>query len=499
MTTLLRASRCLLGGCLGLLLAGAGCRAVSPPVLVPESGPVVEAPSAAPHKAPSAVSVAGLILTLLDTTAVGLRAADIRLSLRAGTEVRAFYQPAGAPVWTAPADSLNASARAALVLLARAPEYGLRPDDYGLPRLLALRDSLAEPLLHRAQQQARMEVYLSDAVLSFMRDLRRGRLRSQTPNAREKAAGPAGQPVAVLRAGLATGRVTSAMLAGQPTNREYRQLQVALARWLARLGSPDSVARHQARFEKIALNLERWRSEPIPEDEYLLINLPACELQLVVCDSVLRRFRVIVGKPETPTPTLNSRIKFFTLAPQWNVPHSIASQEMLPRLKDDPGYLADNNLELYDGRNRLRNPWRIDWEPVTAQSFAYVIRQSSCCDNALGNIVFRFPNPYSVYLHDTHQRQLFARPARALSHGCIRLEHPRELAVFLLRREGRRDPLPNPAEAREAGPQDVHFNRPMPLYIRYATCAVDKGRLRFLPDIYQLDEPLRQALFGTLP
>jgi murein L,D-transpeptidase YcbB/YkuD len=208
---------------------------------------------------------------------------------------------------------------------------------------------------------------------------------------------------------------------------------------------------------------------------------------------------VIVGKPETPTPTLNSRIKFFTLAPQWNVPHSIASQEMLPRLKDDPGYLADNNLELYDGRNRLRNPWRIDWEPVTAQSFAYVIRQSSCCDNALGNIVFRFPNPYSVYLHDTHQRQLFARPARALSHGCIRLEHPRELAVFLLRREGRRDPLPNPAEAREAGPQDVHFNRPMPLYIRYATCAVDKGRLRFLPDIYQLDEPLRQALFGTLP
>ncbi|WP_210518919.1 L,D-transpeptidase family protein [Hymenobacter terricola] len=493
----------MLGGCLGLWLAGAGCGAVSRPVLTsaPPEEPVVAAAPALPEP-PPVPSVAALIQAELDTSAGGARAADGRLGLQAGAEVRALYRLAGAPAWTA-ADSLGGNAAAALALLARAPEHGLRPTDYGLPRLLALRDSLAPAAASapdaaaRARRLARFDVYLSDAVLAFMRDLRRGRLRPYTALVREKA----GQhPAMALRAALVAGRVPQAMLAGQPANREYRQLQQALARWLARLGSPDSVARHQARYEQVALNLERWRWEPIGrDDEYLLINLPAFELQVVACDSVLRRFRVIVGKPETPTPTLSSRIKYFTLAPTWNVPYSIASQEMLPRLKEDPGFLNDNNLELYDGRNRRRNPWRIDWERVTEQTFVYNIRQSAAFDNALGSIVFRFPNAHSVYLHDTPYRRLFALPNRALSHGCIRLEHPRELAAYLLRREGRRDPLPSPAEAREADPQDVTFTRPMPVYIRYATCSAEKGRLRFLPDIYQRDEVLRQALFGTLP
>ena len=501
-----------LGSCLGLLLGGAGCGVVSRPVLVglppvPISAPAPTSLLVPVPPPPPVVPVDALIRALLDTTAAGAHTTDTRRNLQAGADVRALYGQAGVPRWTAPTDTLGTNATAALAQLARAPDYGLRPIDYGLPRLLALRDSLAlvqlptAALAPRTRQQARFDVYLSDAVLGFMRDLRRGRLRAYVLTAREKAAGSANRPAAALRAALATGRVPQAMLAGQPTNREYRQLQLALARWLVRLGSPDSVARHQARFEQVALNLERWRWDPIPlaEDEYLLINLPAFELQVVACDSVRRRYRVIVGKSLTPTPTLSSRIRYFTLAPTWNVPYSIATQEMLPRLKEDPGYLADNNLELYDGRNRPRNPWRIDWGPVTERNFVYNIRQSSSCDNALGGIVFRFPNAHSVYLHDTPQRRLFARPNRAFSHGCIRLENPRELAAYLLRREGHREPLPSPAAARRASPQNVTFARPMPIYIRYATCTAERGRLRFLPDIYQRDEELRQALFGVLP
>ncbi|WP_226930112.1 L,D-transpeptidase family protein [Hymenobacter siberiensis] len=196
----------------------------------------------------------------------------------------------------------------------------------------------------------------------------------------------------------------------------------------------------------MALNLERWRWDGIPEPEYILINLPAYELEVIARDSVQRRHRVVVGKPETPTPTLSSRLSHFTLAPDWHVPHSIATQEMLPRLKKDPGYLYRNNYRLTDAQGRGRNPWHINWSRVTKENFSYTIRQSPCCDNALGNIVFRFANPYAIYVHDTPARALFKASRRALSHGCIRLQNPMLLAAYLLRREGRPVQLPTEDE-----------------------------------------------------
>ncbi len=446
-------------------------------------------------------SVDSLIRVLLDTTAAGSASrADTQLDLQAGAEVRTFYGAAPAPAWVV-ADSLGPDALDALALLAQAPAHGLRPTDYGSARLGSLHDSLAQtsPPARRAHQLARFDVYLSDAVLRFMRDLGRGRLRRYTVSARERAAGPAGQPAARLHAGLASHAVPAALLAGQPANREYRQLQQALAGWLTLLPAPDSATQHQARYEQASVNLERWRWEALPaaDSNYVLVNLPACELLVVARDSVLRRYRVVVGKPATPTPTLSSRIDHFTLAPDWHVPRSIAVKEMLPRLQRDPGYLARNNYALYDGRGRLLDPSGINWALVSARNFAYTVRQSAGCDNALGNIVFRFANPYSVYVHDTPLRQVFAQPYRALSHGCIRLEQPMQLAAYLLRRGGQPVQLPTEAEcARQPRPRNVPLRRPIALFVRYATCTAEGGHLRFLPDIYHRDEVIRRGLFG---
>ena len=491
--------------CLLLALAATGCGAT--PSTRPPAAKAAKAAALAPATLPPPVPVAALIRALLDTVPLGHAAAtDSRRGLQAGVVVRALYGEACAPVWTQPADSLNANARAALALLARAAEQGLRPADYNGPILRALRDSLARPTRAeapgaRARQQAWLEVFLSDAVLTFMRDLDRGRLHPYTISGRERAGGLAARPVAALRAALAGGTVPAALLAGQPTNREYRQLQRALARWLAAPVPPDSVLQHRARFEQAALNLERWRWEAVlAAPDYVLINIPAYELQVVAHDSVLHRHRVVVGAPRTPTPTLSSRISYFTLAPDWHVPGSIATREMLPHLRKDAGYLARNNYALYDDRDRQLDATRINWAAVTAQRFPYTIRQSAGCENALGNVVFRFANPYSVYLHDTPLRQFFARPYRALSHGCIRLEQPLELAAYLLRREGRPVQLPSEAEcARQPRPRDVRLTRGLPVYIRYATCVAEHGRLVFLPDIYRRDEALRRALFGSPP
>lgn len=485
---------------LGWVAQWCGSAARSPAPGPSSTEPALAAPAAVAQAAP----VAQLLQQLLDTTAAGsARAADARLGLQAGPEVRAFFGVACAPAWTSPADdSLPPAATVALRQLARAAEHGLRPSDYAGPRLQTLRDSLRQPAPAewRAGQQARLELYLTDATLRFMRDLHRGRLRPYTWSAAEKVAGRPWEPAPVLREALEKKEenLPAVLLAGQPQHREYRQLQQALARWLARPVPPDSAAWQQVRYGQAAVNLERWRWHALPVDsEYVLVNIPAYELLVVAHDSVQRRHRVIVGQPRTPTPTLSSRLTHFTLAPDWHVPRSIATKEILPRLKADPGYLARNNYTLYNARGQVLNPYQVNWQVLTAANFSYTIRQSAGCDNALGNVVFRFANPYSVYLHDTPMRQFFDRPDRALSHGCIRLAEPMALAAYLLRREGRPVQLPAEAEcARQPTPRDIRLRRPMPLHVRYATCTAEHGRLQFFPDVYRRDEPLRRALFG---
>nr|WP_262904554.1 L,D-transpeptidase family protein [Hymenobacter lucidus] len=448
------------------------------------------------------MDVAPLIQALLDTAAGTLQERDRQLGLQAGPQVRNFYGTTYQPAWTVPADSISINAQAALALLARAADYGLRPTDYHWLRLQALRDSLHQPTTPQphARQQAGLEVYLSDAVLRFMNDVSRGRLRPYTVSAGEIAAGHLRQPAVELRTALTTHTVPTAMLAGQPAHLEYQQLQQALARWLARPVAPASAHAHRVQYEQAALNLERWRWHALPPDsEYVLINIPAYELHLIKNSREVRTYRVVVGKPETPTPTLSSRISHFTLAPDWHVPRSIATIEMLPRLQANARYLERNGLALYNYRGQQLDPTAIAWHKVTAKSFAYSIRQAGGCENALGNIVFRFANPYAVYLHDTPMRQLFDLDARALSHGCIRLQQPMQLAAYLLRREGQVVPLPSEEEcARQPRPQNVLLRQPMPLHVRYATCIAENGQLRFLPDIYHRDEAIRRALFAPV-
>ena len=475
------AHSCRAGGVLlSLSLFGMGCGAS------PGQVPTVETTRPVAGLVPAPLPVASRIQQLLR-------------ALATRPEVRAFYDSTYAVAWTLPTGAFSPDAHATLALLGRAAEHGLRPADYDVARLDALRDSLTQParLLQRAEQRARLDVALSEAALRFGSDLGRGRLHPYTLTAKEKKAGATDQ-VTLLRAALAVHAVPAALLTNAPSNREYRQLQQALVRWLGRPVAPDSAALRQQQFEQVAVNLERWRWEPLADSSYVLINVPAYELLVVAGDSVVRHHRVVVGAPRTTTPTLSSRLTHFTLAPDWHVPRSIATQEMLPRIKKDAGYLASHNYALYDKRGQLVNPAGVNWAAVTAKNFAYTIRQSAGCDNSLGNIVFRFANPYSVYVHDTPLRQLFARPARALSHGCVRLENPMLLAAYLLRREGNTARLPSDEEcARQPRPRELRLRRPIALYIRYATCTAENGRLRFLPDIYGRDAVIRRGLFGA--
>ncbi|WBO86058.1 L,D-transpeptidase scaffold domain-containing protein [Hymenobacter yonginensis] len=439
--------------------------------------------------------------TLLDTVALGSTATYERLALQAGFAVQTFYlQRDFAPAWTHPDSGWNHSATRALALLRRAPAFGLHPETYAWPLLQSLPDSL-QHASSVAGSLSGFELRLTDALLRYAAHLRYGRLQPFTTSPATLSEPAARQSIEQLTQALAAAEFETAFLACQPTGTSYQALQQAWRRTLP----PDSVLMSSAQpaygnaadFRRVALNLERLRWDiALPDSEtYILVNIPSYSLHIIEKGRVVRTHRVVVGKPDTPTPVLSSRLTVFMTAPEWRVPHSIAVREILPELQDDPGFLADNKYRLFDARNRQVNPWRVRWSRVTPQTFGYTIRQEPGRHNALGNLVFYFANQHAIYLHDTPARALFREPHRARSHGCIRVEKPLELAAYLLEREHQQAALPD-IRRNIATHTTCRYDlaQGLPIRIRYTTCEVQNSRLRFHPDIYCLDEDLATVL-----
>ena len=225
------------------------------------------------------------------------------------------------------------------------------------------------------------------------------------------------------------------------------------------------------RIAEIEMNLDRWRW--LPDDlgeRYVLVNIAGFELEVVEENKIIERMNVVVGKPSWATPVMADTMEHIVVNPYWNVPESIANDEVIPALQRDPGYLARNNMEFVDGRYRQRPGPR----------------------NALGQFKFLFPNKYNVYLHDTPHDQLFSRTRRDFSHGCIRLERPRDFAELLFRLQTRKDPS-DIDELLATGSEQWVKIRKLPVYLLYLTALADEdGDVHFYHDIYGSDETLAE-------
>lgn len=219
----------------------------------------------------------------------------------------------------------------------------------------------------------------------------------------------------------------------------------------------------------------------------VLVNIPSATLEVHGQDSILLLSDVIVGKPSTHTPTLISEIKEIMLYPYWHVPHSIASRELLPAIKKNPGYLQKNNFQVLNRSGRIVDPASINWHALNASNFPYTLRQSTGCDNSLGLIKFNFQSPYSVYLHDTPWKLLFGFPKRFFSHGCIRVEKARELARLLLDENAIAiDTLITDSPPPVHNPVPVRLAEPVPILVLYNTAWPDSsGIVQYYRDIYR--------------
>ena len=247
------------------------------------------------------------------------------------------------------------------------------------------------------------------------------------------------------------------------------------------------------RREQLRINLERfrWLAQDL-EPEGVLVNVAAAQLSVYQSGIPVWQTRLQVGRAERQTPLLKSRITRLTLNPTWTIPPTIMREDKLPAIRLNPEYLRQQNLQVLDAEGNPLAPEQIDW----ARPGNILLRQEAGPRNPLGKIVMRFPNPYSVYLHDTPSQPLFTKGPRAFSSGCVRVEQP-----LLLR-----DLLVTPAERTRTDEllatgvtHEFRLATPVPVLLGYWTVEVDRqGGLVYAPDIYARDLVLMKAMGSVL-
>jgi murein L,D-transpeptidase YcbB/YkuD len=244
---------------------------------------------------------------------------------------------------------------------------------------------------------------------------------------------------------------------------------------------------------RLAANLERIRMLPA-SGRFIAVNAATQQLWMYEDGRLADTMKVIVGKPDTPTPMLSGTIHYATFNPYWNIPTDVARRAVAPLvLKRGTAYLRAARYEVISGWNdaSVVSPDTIDWKAVAAGTAEAHIRQLPGPANMMGALKFGFANDLGIYLHDTPHKNLFAKGQRTFSLGCVRVEDARRLGQWLLAAE----PVP-PSDQPE---QSVRLPKPVPVYITYFTASADDGRLAFADDIYGLDPKAATALVEIEP
>ncbi|CAA6816349.1 MAG: L,D-transpeptidase YcbB [uncultured Sulfurovum sp.] len=254
------------------------------------------------------------------------------------------------------------------------------------------------------------------------------------------------------------------------------------------------------KIHKIRLNIDRIKWLPREDYErYLVVNIPQFMLHYIENDEVKKELRVIVGDKKHPTPIFSEKISYIVLNPYWKVPEGIVKREIIPAMVKNPNYLRQQGLEAHrtwDENSRLIDTSWLYWEDyLYGQKFPYRLMQPPGPKNALGKIKFKFPNKFSVYLHDTPTKHLFKRRVRAFSHGCVRLSQPRSLletiATF--------NPKINIKKAKKVlkgkRKKFLSVDNKLRIYLVYLTAGMnDKGQIEFRNDIYNYDKYQKRRL-----
>ena len=241
------------------------------------------------------------------------------------------------------------------------------------------------------------------------------------------------------------------------------------------------------RLGQLETNLVRLRSmSGFLGDRYVMVNIPAAQIEAVENGRVALRHTAIVGKIDRQTPILNSKIHEVILNPYWTSPRSIIEKDIVPLMRKDPTYLARNSIRLFDGQGNEVAPETVDWFAEKAPDLMF--RQDPGKGNAMASTKINFHNPHAVYMHDTPQQGLFNKLLRFESSGCVRVQNVRDLVTWLLRDTPGWNRQQIEKTIADGQNMPIQLSDPVPVYFTYFTAwASEDGIVQFRDDVYRRD------------
>lgn len=248
----------------------------------------------------------------------------------------------------------------------------------------------------------------------------------------------------------------------------------------------DSIAKNDTlKYKKVvlAMNYRRYFSVNHPL-EYILVNIPETEAKYYRNDILKLKMHTVVGRKDKPTPTIASHITNIVTFPHWNVPFAIGVKEILPKVQKNDNYLEQNSFEVINSKGKVVDDAQLKWKNYNETNFPYYFRQATGSRNSMGVLKFNFQNPFEIFLHSTSSKGAFAMDYRFLSHGCIRLEKPNELAQILL--PDKIDIKQLKGGKKNTPSKTIVLPVRIPVFIIYNPVIVVGKKVVFLPDVYGL-------------
>ena len=411
-----------------------------------------------------------------------------------------FYEQRDyAPLWIA-GNRLTESGKEVYSIIGKAQELGLNPGDYNYDKIndlwLGLR--YQNPDEFPPARAAELEIMITEGLVNYTGDLARGRLDPDSYSKRMASIAIAPEVFLVLSSAGSGENLEQALATIQPRHPQYQKL-LEITRQVHR--EEKNLTPEEENI--LAANLEKWRwsgeRAPGTSERHVFVNLPSFTAQVYEGGEVVLDMKTIIGRRAHPTPEMNKILNHLTVSPRWYMPRSIAIREHLPKIKEDQDHLERGGYRIYQeddsGRFVEVDPDDIDWEEKDVSNFDYFLWQDAGPNNALGRIVFRFPNNQSIYLHDTPDRHLFNLETRAESSGCIRINKPMEFASYLLQDQSGWDLERINEKIRDRQETTVYINNPIPIHLSYFTAGVtERGELEFYNDIYNRMTDLKNII-----
>ena len=254
----------------------------------------------------------------------------------------------------------------------------------------------------------------------------------------------------------------------------------------------------EQRVNQLRASLERlrWVNQEAA-DTLVAVNIAGFRAFFIKNGEMVWTTRAMVGKTYRKTPVFRGDIQYMEFNPTWTIPPGILRNDTLPAIKRNPNYLTSKNIRVIDNKGRTVDPATVDWNKYS-KGVPYTLRQDPGPNNSLGTVKFIFPNKHFVFLHDTPHRELFDRPERAFSSGCIRIENPLTLAELLLDDDKYHEPeLEAIVASRKT--QRISLENTVPVVILYLTTGLDiDGNIMFFKDVYDRDSKVLDGLNGAV-